>query len=458
MNTHERMLDLIDRSYQGPIVEEEVYDRKHIAAGINRVVQAYDIKADHATMVNQDDNLADRVWQAALDFLAASGIYHQSTKRVIYYSRDEIEVLLEAAPDRIEYGEGPDKRLEVARNLDDPRVPMNCGASIGSPIPEKLFLPVMQSYLQESLVDITGAPTIETVFNRELRTGTPLEILACWREVELMHEALERAGRPGLAWSGVGMSTSEIGQLSCVNPAGHNHSNPCTFGIISELKGNNGIFNKMFHAYKMDVPLDPYANPIYGGLGGGVEGQAVLITAAMIALSVWFNAVMVGSSPTHPFLFNDTSKELLLPSSLSFQALARNSHLLINLTNTPVGGPGTKTLLYETVAFTTMATVSGISRILGPRSATGSISCKFSGLEARFAGELLRAAAKLDRGKAEEITQRAYEKYADDLDKKPYGKDFQEVYDLKTVQPTDEWQQMYEQVKEEAAGWGLDFS
>jgi methylamine---corrinoid protein Co-methyltransferase len=132
--------------------------------------------------------------------------------------------------------------------------------------------------------------------------------------------------------------------------------------------------------------------------------------------------------------------------------------LLTNLTNTPVGGPGTKTLLYETVAFTTMATVSGISRLLGPRSATGSISCKFSGLEARFAGELLRAAAKLDRGKAEEITQRAYEKYADDLNKKPYGKDFQDVYNLKTVEPTDEWLQMYEQVKQEAAGWGLDFS
>ena len=30
----------------------------------------------------------------------------------------------------------------------------------------------------------------------------------------------------------------------------------------------------------------PYANPIYGGLGGGIEGQAVLITAAMIALNV----------------------------------------------------------------------------------------------------------------------------------------------------------------------------
>ena len=69
--------------------------------------------------------------------------------------------------------------------------------------------------------------------------------------------------------------------------------------------------------------IDPYANPIYGGLGGGVDGQAVLITAAMIALSVVCMAACCGSSPTHPFHFNDTGKEVMQASSLSFQAIAK---------------------------------------------------------------------------------------------------------------------------------------
>jgi methylamine--corrinoid protein Co-methyltransferase len=141
--------------------------------------------------------------------------------------------------------------------------------------------------------------------------------------------------------------------------------------------------------------------------------------------------------------------------SLSFLALARNSHLMTNLTTTPVGGPGTKTLLYECVAFSVMSTVSGISRMLGPRSATGSGAGHFSGLEARFNGEVLKAAAKLDRGTAEEIVQRALAMYEDDLDKRPYGKPFQEVYDVKTVQPTKEWLALYEEVKGEAVTWGL---
>ena len=128
---------------------------------------------------------------------------------------------------------------------------------------------------------------------------------------------------------------------------------------------------------------------------------------------------------------------------------------MTNLTITPVGGPGTKTLLYECIAFTIMSTISGCSRILGPRSATGSISGHFSGLEARFTGEVIHAAARLDLEKAEEITQKAFSKYEADLNTKPYGKPFQEVYDLKSIQPTDEWKAIYEEVKNEAISWGL---
>ena len=142
-------------------------------------------------------------------------------------------------------------------------------------------------------------------------------------------------------------------------------------------------------------------------------------------------------------------------SSLSFQALARNSHLMTNLTITPVGGPGTKTLLYETVAFTIMSTVSGCSRILGPRSATGAVAGHFSGLEARFSGEVMHAAAQLNREQSEEIVQRAYANYADQLDQQPYGQPFQEVYDLKSLQPTKEWLAIYDDVKNQASDWGL---
>jgi methylamine--corrinoid protein Co-methyltransferase len=331
------------------------------------------------------------------------------------------------------------------------------GSPIGSPIQEEYFVPLIISYAQEPLVDVTMAPTMDKVYGQDIRTRSPLEIMAAWREAELTMEALRSAGRPGMAFTGLGMSISDVGQLSADGPGGLRSTDLHTFGIISELKTNFEILNKLTHIIYRGGIVDPYANPIYGGLGGGMEGQAVLITAAMIALNIVFMAACVGSSPTHPFNFNDTGKEVMIPSSLSFQALARNSHLMTNLTITPVGGPGTKTLLYECAAFTIMSVVSGCSRILGPRSATGSIMGHFSGLEARFTGEIIRAAAKLDRGRAEELVQKAYGKYEPDLDKKPYGKPFQEVYDLKTIQPKDHWLEIYQEVKDEIAGWGLSF-
>jgi len=449
-----RLLDIVNRSLTGPVMEEETFNRQ-VTRGIRRVVKEYDIVVDKNYIVNQDDDLADRVWAAAVDFLAGCGVYNQSTGRVILHNQDEIRDILNDASPEVWLGEGTDAVLERYRRVADPRPPLNMGSSIGSPIAEELFVPVMMSYIQEPLVDVTCAASLMTVQGQDIRTGSPLELLAAWAEVDLMRLALNRAGRPGMAWTGVMMSMSDRGQLSTVNPAGLRSTGMHTFGIVSELKTNFEILNKLTHSIRLGGIVDPYANPIYGGLGGGIEGQAVLITAAMIALNVVFMATCCGSSPTHPFHFNDTGKELLQASSAAFQALARNSHLMTNLTITPVGGPGTKTLLYETVAFTVMSTVSGCSRILGPRSATGVIDGHFSGLEARFSGEVMRAAAKLNREQSEEIVQRAYAHYVDQLDQQPYGQPFQEVYDLKTIRPTKEWLALYDDVKDEVSKWGL---
>lgn len=448
-------MDLIDRSLSGPIMDEEEFNINHVSKGIYAAVKKFDIRVDRNIIVNRDDGLADRVWNAALEFLVGCGVYCQSTGRVILYSKDEILTHLRDAPSQVLLGQGTDACLEVARTVEDPRVPVNMGSPIGSPIREELFIPVMQSYVQEPNVDVTCAASLMTVNGQDVRTGSPLEILAAWQEVDLMRLVLHKCGRPGMAYTGNTMSISDIGQLSVVNPAGLSSSNMHTFGVISELKTNFQILNKLTQSIRMGGIVDPYANPIYGGLGGGIEGQAVLITAAMIALSVFFMAAMAGSSPTHPFHFNDTGPEIMAASSLAFQALARNSHLMTNLTITPVGGPGTKTLLYECVAFTVMSTVSGISRILGPRSATGVIPGHFSGLEARFTGDLLKAAAKLDRGQAEEVVQRALSIYQQDLDKKPYGESFEDVYDIQTVRPKKEWLKLYESVKEEVFKWGI---
>jgi methylamine--corrinoid protein Co-methyltransferase len=455
MMNNKRLMGVIQRCLVGPIVDEEQFDRGHVTLGIQRVIKQYDIHADRSHVVNLDDELADRIWVAALEFLSTCGIYCLDTGRVILFSREEIVQILMDAPREVLLGSGADSVREGYRLIGDTRAPLNMGGPIGSPVSEELFLPVMLSYVQEPNVDVTCPATLSTVYGSDIRTRSPLEIMAAWEECDLMMEVLRRAKRPGMAINCVQISISDVGFLSAISRNGYRPTDMHTLGMISELKVNFEQLNKVTHAIRQGGIIDPFANPIYGGLGGGLEGIAVLLTAEMVALNLVFMAVCHGSSPTHPFNFNDTGREIMQATSLSLQALARNSHLMTNMTVSPVGGPGTKTLLYECTAFTSLCTVSGISRILGPRSACGTTQDHFSGLEARFNGQIAHAAAGLNREQADEIVQRSLACYESLQDKKPVGKPFQEVYDLETIQPTKEWLSTYENVVEEVYGWGL---
>jgi methylamine--corrinoid protein Co-methyltransferase len=455
MKVNNRLMDIIQRCLTGPIVDEQQFDAEHVTLGLRRVLKQYDIHLDRSHVVNLDDALADRVWEAALEFLSSCGIYCLDTGRVIMFSRVEIEQILSEAPQEVWLGSGKDRVRERFRSIGETRPPLNMGGPVGTPVSEELFYPVMLSYVQEPGVDVVCPATLGTIKGCDIRTRSPLEIMAAWQEFDQMMKVLQEVKRPGMAVNCVQISISDVGFLSAISRGGYRPTDMHTLGMISELKINFEQLNKVAHTVYQGGIIDPFANPIYGGLGGGSEGIAVLLTAEMVALNLVFMAVCHGSSPTHPFNFNDTSREIMQATSLALQALARNSNLMTNMTVSPVGGPGTHTLLYECVAYTTLCTVSGISRILGPRSACGTVLNHVSGLEARFNGQVARAAAQLNREQADEIVRRALDYYEDLQDKKPVGRPFQEVYDLDTSLPTAEWLAIYDSVLEQITNWGL---
>ncbi|MBT4287575.1 MAG: hypothetical protein HOD92_09575, partial [Deltaproteobacteria bacterium] len=56
-----RILDIMERALTGPMMEEATFDKVHVTEGIKRVVADYDIKVDTGKLINQDDDMADRV-------------------------------------------------------------------------------------------------------------------------------------------------------------------------------------------------------------------------------------------------------------------------------------------------------------------------------------------------------------------------------------------------------------
>ncbi|NQS92402.1 MAG: monomethylamine:corrinoid methyltransferase, partial [Chloroflexi bacterium] len=65
-----RLLDIIDRSLTGPMMDEEDFNDIHVTQGLSRVIKEFDIKVSQDQIINQHDDLADRVWEAAVDFLS----------------------------------------------------------------------------------------------------------------------------------------------------------------------------------------------------------------------------------------------------------------------------------------------------------------------------------------------------------------------------------------------------
>ena len=365
MQNMTRLLDVIDRAYSGPFVDEKEFDLKYVAHGVSQALKKFEIKFNKEQIIQRDDDLNDRLWQAGLEFFENCGVYNSSTNRLIKFSRSEIEAALRWMPQEVAIGEGPDARPFRLRKIEDPRPPQVSGGPIGTPLSEELWIPIMQSYWQEPIIDLVVPGTLATCFGREVRSNSPLEIVAAWQEARFGAEAARRAGRPGTARMCVEMAISDVGHLSSISRGGFKPSDVQVVAMIGEMKTNNELLNKITHSIQQNGTILGFYNPILGGLAGPEEGVALLIVAGFIAMAMIYMPASVESCPTHPFTFNSTAPQILRAVSAASAAVKRNSHMLTEFMTSPVSGPMTESLLYECVGMATVASTCGAARAWG---------------------------------------------------------------------------------------------
>jgi methylamine--corrinoid protein Co-methyltransferase len=313
----------------------------------------------------------------------------------------------------------------------------------------------MLSFAQEPVVDVIENATLETVYGHPIKADSPWEVIGGWREAELSFEVIKRAGRPGMCIGCVETSPTALAEISASSWGGFRPTDWHHVATISEFKTNYDLLSKVAHTVRIGGVMETYYNPIYGGYVGGAEGVAVAIVAALILLNQTNTSHTLATRPDHPFLGCNTTAELLWAMSTGVQALARNTNLLVGTLVGPAGGPGTETLLYEIAAYAIATTVSGQSLIEASHSAGGRVARHVSGLEARLCGEIAHAVRGMEREQANELVQRLYEHYKAELDNKPTGKPFEEVYDIESVQPRPEWKATYEKIWAKLVEMGL---
>jgi methylamine--corrinoid protein Co-methyltransferase len=450
-----RLIEVLHRAETGPIMEETDFERQLVAPTIKRLVKKYAIKFNPQTIVPYDDDLSDRLFQAGLDFAEEVGLFCQDTSRRIIWSRQEYINGLRFCPSEAILGAGNDAVTVLARRPEDNVRITVVGGAYGVPVPEHLFVPVMYSYACEPVVDVLENATLESVYGHPIKADSPWEVMGGWREAELSFEVISRAQRPGMCIGCVETSPTALGEISASSWGGFRPTDWHHVATVSEFKTNYQSLEKVAHTSRIGGAMETYYNPIYGGYVGGAEGVALALTAAPIILNQVNMAHTYGTRPDHPFLNCDTTPEILWALSAAFQALSRNTNLLISSLAGPAGGPGTKTMLYELAAYTIATTVSGQSMIEASMSAGGRIPRHISGLDARLCGEVAHAVGGMSRLQANELVKRLLTIYEPDLKTNPVGKPFEEVYDVENVKPTSEWQGMYDEVCEELIKMGV---
>ncbi len=192
------VFDVYDRAKTGPLVKESDWDYKIVPQTAKALKEKYNIKMDKKTIIPEDKELINNLFNAGLDMLVECGIYCIDTGRVIKYTRDEVLNAICSAPNHFVFGEGKEAIQVVPRHASSKTPPVIQGGPTGSPCSEDMFLPIHQAYAQERIVDTIVDGVMQTVMGKDPVPGSPWEIMAVKNECLQVREAQMRAGRTGM--------------------------------------------------------------------------------------------------------------------------------------------------------------------------------------------------------------------------------------------------------------------
>jgi methylamine---corrinoid protein Co-methyltransferase len=451
------LIEIVKRAQSGPYMKESDFDLKVIKR-IKELVKEKGIKYDPNVLCPADDDMADRVWEAGLQLFLEFGAYCQTTERCIRFTRDEVMDILAQVRNEITLGTGKDAVVMRHRGVEDPqRATMHSGPT-GTPCSERYHPLILLSCAQEPLVDCLGAGSVSTYFGEKIIPGTPLEILGARRDASVAREAVRMAGRPGMHINDVAVPLTCAGKMAACDPqAGLRPSDGILVSQMVEMKTDYDQLSRVAHLYNVGGVTVDLMTPLIGGLGGAAPGTAIVSVADHLLGVVLYDADYHMFSLTHLRYVNNTDPLGLWVNAMVGQALARNSRIVALNDVYVISGPGTRELLYECAAQAIVGTVCGFN-MQGAGTTGGFKADHTTGLEARWIAEVSRASLGLKRQDAAALAAELLKCYQDTLANPNRGKPFNEVYDVETVQPKEEWLAMYYDVKEDVARLGLKFN
>ena len=452
------ILEICQRAQNGLKMDKETFDLDVVFANARELCQKYEIAYDPQTPVPSDDDLADRVYKAAVEFVIQTGVYCPDTSRTIQFTEGEVLGAVADSRGRCIMGEGKDRYIWTPRLPDSDTQPWyHVGTGIVS-TDERIAFNLVKAYAGIKQANSVSVPAMETIGGQSVSSGTPTEILGAIRGIKIARDALRHAGRPGLA-IGNGISTAGTSIATIAASASQFELRPSDgwlVGALAEMKFNMSTLNKTAYLSSWGANIGNESGPLVGGYAGGPAEVAVLNVAYRLVGLLVLNCDYHLTFPVHITKGCSSPRDVLWCVSVSNQAISRNTKEVVWSLGYIAAGPMTKQFFYESAAYIGATISSGVSaQTTHPAKAV--LNDYVTPMEMLGAVEIMQACVGITRKQANELALELLKKYENNIDDAPIGKKYQNCFDVETSQPSKEYVELYAEVKEELKKMGFNF-
>lgn len=450
-------LDFMERATNGPIMSEDDFNMKVLIPNIMKTVREYGIMYDPKDPIPSDNDLADRLFEAAIKFLVHNGIYCDGTNRIIQFNREEILQAVENLSEGAILGEGRERRLFKSRMPEDGTPPwcfVGGGIAASS---EAIASAQVEGYGNIPLAYGISIPPISYVKGLPTFGGSPLEVYAAINSVQVARMALQRCGRPGLPIMNlISAATTATGTIAGSYPTfGLRPSDGWLIDVIAEMKVNSDTLNRLAFVLSIGGNIGSCGLPLLGGYAGGPEGTALIMITYYLIGILLFQGTYHLTCPIHFQHRCSSTRDCLWVYSIVGRATSRHTRYPDLGNGYAAAGPSTKMYFYEAAAITLTCVASGYGGVETVHPARAVMEDGITPLEARFCTEVAHAATGMRIDQARKIVTKLLKKYEPAIKNPPQGKRFQECHDVISGTPNEDYSRLYQEVKDELSEMGI---
>ncbi|HJO23077.1 MAG: monomethylamine:corrinoid methyltransferase [Myxococcota bacterium] len=446
--------ETIQRSLTGPIMPEETFETELLPNALEFLQEKHKIEWNPDEPVMIDHDMADAVFEAGKELLLDVGLYCKNTKRIVKFTQEEIEEAVITAKHEITLGQERQAVTLSPRAPGDEQHPYCFNQAGAFTTNVELYKQYAMTVMQEPTCDGVIPIPLFSVGDMKNIADTPAQTFVCLTEARIMNEAASWSGKPGLFF-GIPMSATTPLTLMNTFVSGLYNKNNCTLPIqiLQDMRIDYDRLNLAYFADLNDIEPWMSSSPtLYAYLTGPEQGAMEIIahTLGMLAYSGGTLTQAMSLSVHGSYTGND----ITWCNSAAALAAERN----LKLPWISFGSTGSATQLngesgafceddwYDTAIAVINACISGME---GLWLAGGS-----SGIEARWAGEIARAAAHLTPKEGAEMIKKIT---ATEREPAPPAVPLHEVYDLKTMRPKQEIVDHYKKFTRIFMDLGLDY-